>query len=191
MIKGQQYLSDEELLSNYYKSSDNYWLGMLLQRYSLLMLGVCMKYLNNEDEAKDAVQEVMMHTLTELKRHKVSYFKSWIFSVTKNHCLLNIRRNKNRNPMEEIDEEKIESLQEDSIENKLNIEKSFQQLEESMDELTSEQKKTIELFYYQNKSYKEIEIITGYSSKQVKSYIQNGKRNLKLSIDKKQLKENG
>ena len=55
----------------------------------------------------------------------------------------------------------------------------------SLEELNPEQKQCLILFYLEKKSYQEISENTGFSLMQVKSYIQNGKRNLKILLDKK------
>ena len=81
-----QHITDNELLIYYYTEKDNKWVGILLQRYTLLLLGTCMKYLKNEEEAKDAVQQIFLKAITELSKYKVEYFKSWIYMVAKNHC---------------------------------------------------------------------------------------------------------
>ena len=182
------YLSDEELLQRFYKDSDNHWLGMLLQRYTLLMLGVCMKYLNNEADAKDAVQEILVRVLTDIKKHRVTYFKSWIYRLTVNHCLVKIRKNKHTTDIKEVDE--AAALAEDIKEKEHIAEKEIRLnlLDESMKELNEDQRRCVELFYLENKSYKEIENITGFNAMQVKSFIQNGKRNPKLLLEKKQSK---
>lgn len=146
-----------------------------------------MKYLQNEAEAKDSVQEIVLQVLSNLKRHKISYFKSWLFSVTRNHCLVKLRKNKNFLFTEDLPE----LASEENAQLILEKENMLLDLENSLEELAEEQRRCICLFYFENKSYKEIETITGYASKKVKSYIQNGKRNLKLSLDKKQLKQNG
>lgn len=150
------------------------------------MLGVCMKYLKDEDNAKDAVQEILVRVLTEVNKHKVSYFKSWIYRVTVNHCLVKIRNHKQNVPI--IETEVEHTLPDNHSETQQKIEKEtlLNKLDESMTELNEEQRKCIELFYLQNKSYREIEAITGFNSLQVKSFIQNGKRNLKLLLEKKQ-----
>ena len=85
------HISDNELLQRFYADHDNEWLGILLQRYTMLLLGVCMKYLKNEEEAKDAVQQVFLKAINELHKYKVEYFKSWIYMVAKNHCLMKLR----------------------------------------------------------------------------------------------------
>ena len=84
-------MSDQELLEQFYTDHDNEWLGGLLQRYTLLLLGVCMKYLKNEEEAKDCVQQIFLKVIQELHKYRVEYFKSWIYMVAKNHCLMKLR----------------------------------------------------------------------------------------------------
>ncbi|HQR02228.1 MAG TPA: sigma-70 family RNA polymerase sigma factor, partial [Ferruginibacter sp.] len=79
---------DAELLQQFYSDGNNEWLGILLERYTMLLLGVCMKYLKNEEEAKDAVQQVFLKAIHELHKYKVEYFKSWIYMIAKNHCLM-------------------------------------------------------------------------------------------------------
>jgi RNA polymerase sigma factor (sigma-70 family) len=85
------HIDDNELLQRFYADHDNEWLGVLLQRYTMLLLGVCMKYLKNEEDAKDSVQQVFLKAINELHKYKVDYFKSWIYMVAKNHCLMKLR----------------------------------------------------------------------------------------------------
>ncbi len=85
------HISDAEILQRFYNDHDNEWLGILLQRYTLLLYGVCMKYLKNEEEARDSVQQVFLKAINELHKYKVDYFKSWIYMVAKNHCLMQLR----------------------------------------------------------------------------------------------------
>ena len=94
------HISDQQLLNSFYSSRDNHWLGILLQRYTLLLLGVCMKYLKNEEEAKDCVQQVFLKAITELHKYRVEYFKSWLYMVAKNHCLMKFRDRTARTPVE-------------------------------------------------------------------------------------------
>src|SRR3954453_2659033 len=94
------HISDKEILENFYTSNNNQWLGMLLQRYTLLLLGVCMKYLKNEEEAKDAVQQIFLKVITELKKYKVEYFKSWLYMVARNYCLMQLRDKPEKNTKE-------------------------------------------------------------------------------------------
>lgn len=84
-------ISDTEILQRYYNENDNEWLGILLQRYTMLLLGVCMKYLKNEEDAKDSVQQVFLKVINDLPKYKVEYFKSWLYMVAKNHCLMRLR----------------------------------------------------------------------------------------------------
>lgn len=177
-----KHTDDLQLLQYFYNDKNNEWLGILLQRYTLLLLGVCMKYLKNEEEAKDAVQQVFLKVITELHKYKVDYFKSWIYMVAKNHCLMKLR-DKGKIPVE-INEE-IHGTSEDMEEIKKQLEKDqlFTSMETALQLLNREQQQCITLFYLDKKSYQEITASTGYTMLQVKSFIQNGKRNLKLMLE--------
>ena len=171
------------MLEHFYESRDNKWLGILLQRYTLLLFGICMKYLKNEEEAKDCVQQVFLKAITELQKYKVEYFKSWIYTVARNHCLMRLRHLGKKTI--EIDEKIIEAKEEIKISTHLEKETLLQAMSESLNELSKEQKDCVTLFYLEKKSYHEVSDSTGFTIMQVKSYIQNGKRNLKLLLDKK------
>lgn len=175
------HITDQELLDRFYTDGNNEWLGVLLQRYTLLLLGVCMKYLKNEEEAKDCVQQIFLKSITELAKYRVSYFKSWLYMVAKNHCLMRLR-DKHVN----VDIEKVHvTAEETQKQEHLAKDKVLSVMEDCLQYLSEEQKTCVTLFYLQKKSYNEIAGITGYNSLQVKSYIQNGKRNLKNLVEKK------
>ena len=184
-----QHITDQQLLEQFYTDQNNEWLGILLQRYTLLLLGVCMKYLKNEDQAKDSVQQIFLKVILELQKYKVEYFKSWLYMVTKNHCLMILRQRKgkitaeindrlNATPGEEIDRQTMEQN-----------DHTLRLMEVSLKELNPEQQQCVTLFYLEKKSYQAVSDETGFSMLQVKSYIQNGKRNLKLLIEKKMNEE--
>ncbi len=185
-------ITDQELLEKFHADHDNEWLGILLQRYTLLLLGVCMKYLKNEDDAKDSVQQIFLKVMQELQKYKVEYFKSWIYMVAKNHCLMKLRDKQGKTPAE-INEKLFAAPEEETDRQALlQNDQALDLMEEALKELNPEQKQCVTLFYLQKKSYQEINEITGYSMLQVKSYIQNGKRNLKILIEKKMKeKQNG
>ncbi len=178
------HISDADLLRLYHQEKNSEWMGVLLQRYTLLLFGVCMKYLKSEEEAKDAVQQIFLKVLTECERHKIEYFKSWLYTVAKNYCLMQLRARQgkktgaltdNTTPLHE-DLKKFDVLEHES---------QYVFLEQAVQELTPEQQDCIILFYLQKMSYQQVSAKTGYSLLQVKSYIQNGKRNLKTAIEKK------
>ena len=179
------HITDQQLLEKFYADHDNEWLGHLLQRYTLLLLGVCMKYLKNEADAKDCVQQIFMKAITELQKYKVEYFKSWIYMVAKNHCLMQLRKKQGK-IVTELKEQFLSVADEETEKSVLEQnELTFDLLKESMKELNPGQEQCISLFYLQKKSYQEISETTGFTLLQVKSYIQNGKRNLKTMIEKK------
>jgi RNA polymerase sigma factor (sigma-70 family) len=189
-VKNDPYkdITDQQLLEQFYADHNNEWLGILLQRYTLLLLGVSMKYLKNEEEAKDSVQQIFLKVIQELQKYKVEYFKSWLYMVAKNHCLMKLREKQGKITAE-INDRLAAKPEEET--DKLMLEHNDQVLElmeTSLQELNPEQQQCVTLFYLEKKSYQEISETTGYSLLQVKSYIQNGKRNLKILIEKK-LKE--
>ena len=182
--KLNKHISDLELLEKFYADRDNQWLGILLERYTLLLLGVCMKYLKNEELARDSVQQIFLKAITELQKYRVEYFKSWIYMVAKNHCLMQLRDKPGKNTTEvkesipaETDETDKESL--------LLNEKTYEYMGEALKELNADQQLCVTLFYMEKKSYHQITEQTGYSMMQVKSHIQNGKRNMRILIEKK------
>jgi len=175
-------LTDKELLQLFYADHNNQWLGFLLERYTLLLYGVSMKYLRNPEEAKDAVQQIFLKTITELHKYEVTYFSSWLYMIARNYCLMKLRDKKS--PVKTV-ESVASFLPAEEEPDFLNREELLLQLETAMKELNPEQKMCISLFYLQKKSYQEIAAETGFSLLQVKSYIQNGKRNLRLFIERK------
>lgn len=179
------HIADQELLARYNADHNSEWLGILLQRYTLLLLGVCMKYLKNEEEAKDSVQQIFLKVIQELQKYKVDYFKSWLYMVAKNHCLMKLRDKQNKIPAELT--EKLMAAPEETTDRQVFVQNdlTLELMETSLKELNPEQLQCVTLFYFEKKSYQEITEITGFSMLQVKSYIQNGKRNLKLLIEKK------
>ncbi|HEY1115050.1 MAG TPA: sigma-70 family RNA polymerase sigma factor [Chitinophagaceae bacterium] len=177
------HITDAELLENYYASHDQQWIGVLLERYTLLLFGVCMKYMKDEHEAQDCVQQIFLKVLTEVGRYRIDYFKSWLYMVAKNHCLMRLRSTNGR-VLREITDDALTDTDSDKTE-LLENERTYDLLEEAMEELSIEQRQCVTLFYLQKKSYSEISEQTGYSPMQVKSYIQNGKRNLKLTLERK------
>lgn len=179
------HITELELLERFYQDRDNHWLGILLQRYTLLLFGVSMKYLKNEEEAKDAVQQIFLKAITELNKYKVEYFKSWLYMVAKNYCLMRLRDQQGKKPAE-MKESMIAIAEEDGLLQKhLEKDRTLDLMEQSLDELNTEQRDCIKLFYLEKRSYQEIADHTGFSLMQVKSYIQNGKRNLKILLEKK------
>ena len=199
--------SDSELVNKFREIRDNAIIGELFQRYTHLVFGVCMKYLKDEDEAKDGVMQIFEKLLTDLHKHNVENFKAWLYMVAKNHCLMYFRSKKQHvelpgNLTGDISDDNSEDgvmspsrggegggdmdFASNLHHNGEDKEKQLTLMELSIKELKEQQKICIELFYLQEKSYEEVAKSTGYSMKEVKSYIQNGKRNLKIIMEKRQ-----
>ena len=176
-LKNYSHIGDKELLDRFYVDHDNKWLGILLPRYTLLLFGVCMKYLKNETDAEDALQQVFLKVISELPKYKVDYFKSWVYMIAKNHCLMKLRNNgKNI----EINE-RVMATPDDSLDKEIVLEKDrdLDAMQRALQQLNEEQRKCVVLFYLEKKSYAEVAEQTDFTMLQIKSHIQNGRRNLK------------
>ena len=173
-------MTDQELLQRYRKTTKPEYLGTLYKRYVHLVYGLCLKYLSNREDAQDAVMDIYERISHILLRDDIQYFKSWLYSVAKNHCLVLLRRHKE---MVSIDENFMEI---DTYEHHSNDQID---LEECIERLKEEQKKCVKLFFLQKKRYTDISQATAYSLNEVKSHIQNGKRNLKMCLEEKNVEE--
>ncbi|RLD74459.1 MAG: hypothetical protein DRJ10_16825 [Bacteroidetes bacterium] len=179
--------NDTLLIQKYNENEDKSLVGELFKRYTDFVFLISMKYLKNEDRSKDAVMQIFEKLFTDLLKHKVENFKPWLHMVVRNHCLGLLRKDQSLKKNEityktELDFMEIEDDEHLISENK--HEKNITNLGNALKQLKTEQKECVELFYIQEKSYNEITDLTGYPIKKVKSYIQNGKRNLKLILEK-------
>jgi len=182
--------SDEELIQNYKTTRGQNYLGELFERYTHLVFGVCLKHLKDVEESKDAVMQIFEILPPKLIEFEISSFKSWLYMVGKNHCLMMLRKKKAQQKHHlEIYENSKDKFMESATffhpnENSVKEER-ISLLKKGIDKLKDEQKNCIELLYLQQKSYREVADITGYDIKKVKSHIQNGKRNLRIFIENK------
>jgi RNA polymerase sigma factor (sigma-70 family) len=157
-------------------------LGELFSRYQSLVYGVCLKYLKDRDEAKDAVMQLFEKLIQTLRTHEVENFKSWLYVTSRNHCLMQIRARKGKFTQEfspEVMENQLLLHPEDEPE----LEGNLTKLEKCIETLANEQKECVQLFYLKEKCYKDIVQDTGFEMNKVKSFIQNGKRNLKICME--------
>lgn len=181
-------IPDNELIALYKESLDKEIIGELFKRYTQFIFLVSIKYLKNEDDANDAAMQIFEKLFDDLLNHDVANLKSWLYMVTRNQCLMNLRKQQSdlkRNQDYKKDNENF-------MENDFNLHLKENEVKEvhanavqnAVNQLNKEQKKCVNLFYFEDKSYSEIARISGYSEKKVKSYIQNGKRNLKNILTK-------
>ena len=183
---------DGVLLDRYRSSGDLEILGELYKRYMHLVFGLCLKYLQNREDAGDAVMQVFEKLIIEVPKHGIQNFKSWLYVLAKNYCLMQIRSDKSQS----MHMDKWIKEQENYMEFHPDLhpideagKDGYPGLKECIEELKQEQKTCIELFYYQNKSYREIAKTLEMEEKKVKSYLQNAKRNLKICLEEKNVGE--
>ena len=175
--------SDEELVVLYKRSGDLNCLAQLYQQYMDLVYGVCLKYLKDDEDAKDSTLIIYEELVTKLKKHEVANFKSWLYQLAKNHCLMKLRSEKKWSKVN-IDVSLVQNEENVHLNGELEKEENFKQLSFCLEQLGSEQRTVLELFYMQGKCYKEIVEQTGIEWNKVRSFIQNGRRNLKICMDK-------
>jgi RNA polymerase sigma factor (sigma-70 family) len=172
---------DEVQLNNYRQSGDVAVLGKLFEQYVSLIYGVCLKYLKDEEDAKDAVMGIFEELIIKVKQHEVKQFRSWVYVLSRNYCLMKLRARKR---VEDVSLDDVMEFTPFLHPEESNREEAMKALERCMEKLNPAQKQSIDLFYLKEKCYKEIAGITGFTLNDVKSYIQNGKRNLKICLER-------
>lgn len=184
-IKGKDdtTLTDAELVELYRTHGDLAVLSSLYQRYMDLIYGVCLKYLKDAETAKDAVINIYEELIPKLKQHEVNNFKSWLYTLSRNHCLMQLRKEKGHQTVEMTESfmQNGEMMHPDAVQEK---EDQLNSMEKCLEQLPEEQKTCVTLFYLQGKCYNDITEETGIEWNKVRSYIQNGRRNLKLCIER-------
>lgn len=179
-------LTDKELVALYKESGDMAVLGELYQRYMELVYGVCLKYFKETETAKDGVIQIFEELVTKLRKHEVDNFKGWLHQVAKNHCLMQLRTPRNLKTVE-FKTELVQNEENVHLNGVLEKEENFEKLEYCLSTLTPEQQEAIRLFYLEGKCYNEIVEITGQEWNQVRSFIQNGRRNLKICMERDEI----
>ncbi len=176
-------MTDLELLDRYKSEAELSVLGELFSRHQSLIYGVCLKYLKDRDEAKDAVMQLFEKLVDTLRIHDVDNFKSWLYVTTRNHCLMHLRAQKGK-----LKQQFSPELMENQLllhpEEEPDLEGNLSKLEKCIETLVNEQKKCVKLFYLEERCYKDIAEFTGFDMNKVKSFIQNGKRNLKICMER-------
>jgi len=176
-------ISDQELIAAYKNSNNQQYISTLYQRYLDLVFGVCLKYFRDPERSKDAVMDIYVELSAKLKQHEIENFKGWLHVMTRNHCLMQLRTPRNLKTTEfNADFMQIEESW--HLNGELEKEEQFNQLKQCLDNLASEQKLAVSLFYLEQKSYQQIAETTGLEWNKVRSYIQNGRRNLKICMEK-------
>jgi RNA polymerase sigma factor (sigma-70 family) len=179
-------MNDEDLIVRYRKTGNAAVLGTIFNRYARLVYGLCLKYMKKPANAEDETMAIFEKLITDLQKHNIVCFKAWLYTYAKNHCLMELRKIKPK--MVEFSNEFHQQMidpdpfikQEQETEN----ERTHSTLRFIFSFLNTEQQICLSEFYNNNKSYKDVSLQTGLSLKQVKSHIQNGKRNLRIRFEK-------
>jgi RNA polymerase sigma factor (sigma-70 family) len=172
---------DAELLQRYRENGDLSVLGKLYEKFMPLVYGVCLKYLKDEDASKDAVMSIFEELIIKARKHEINHFRSWLYALARNYCLMVLRSGKK---METVNLDDFMEFTPILHPDDNNRESAITALEQCLQKLTAPQRQSVDLFYLQEKCYKEVAEVTGFTLNEVKSFIQNGKRNLKICLEK-------
>lgn len=179
--KNKSELSDLDLIKDYKQRGNQETISCLYSRYITLVYGLCIKYLKDETSSKDAVMEIFAILTNKLKTHDIDNFKSWLYTVSKNHCLGILRKRKTtltkQNQADLMYSSEVFHL--DTIDK----EDQISQLHKCMERLPEKQHKCVQMFYFEKKTYQEIVEVLELEWKHVRSFIQNGRRNLKNCME--------
>ena len=177
-------MPDEKLLEAYRSKRDNEIINQLFDRYIHLVYAACLKYLKDDEKSRDAAMEIFESLGEKILKHEIRNFKSWLYMVTRNYCLMELRHRRENVPLQNVEFYLHQNMENESELHLTQNETAFEEvLITLLEKLKLGQRKCLEMMYFQNKSYKEIALTTGFTEQQVKSYIQNGKRNLKIMIE--------
>ena len=176
-------LTDADLVVLYKESGDLAVLGELYQRHMDLIYGVCLKYLKDPEQSKDSVMAIFEELTLKLRKHEVAHFRAWLHQVARNHCLMYLRSPRNKNSLP-LPEELMHSVENEHLNAVMEKEQHLQDMTKCLEQLNPEQKQVVESFYLQERSYQEIAEQTGLDWNRVRSLIQNGRRNLRICMDK-------
>lgn len=179
--------SDHNLVQQYKAGGSINILGELYQRYMELVYGVCLKYMKEPEDAKDAVINIFEELIPKLKKYEVDNFKGWLYQLAKNHCLMTLRARKGFSV--NIDIDVVHLPENNHLEEVREKELRLNTMEYCIEQLPGDQKEAIELFYLKEKCYKEISTLTNTEINKVRSFIQNGRRNLKICMENQALQK--
>jgi len=186
LFKKKEYSSDEELLRHYKQSGNKDLFADLFKKHVSVVYGTCLFYLQDKDEAQDATMQLFEKLMLDINNREIDNFKGWLSFVVRNHCISIIRKNKSQSKniksyyefeyedANYVTEEKINSVSDDVM---------LENMKQCLPKLKENQRLCVELFYLNDKSYQDIANQTGFTLNEIKSYIQNGKRNLKLLLE--------
>lgn len=175
---------DEQLLVMFRSSGDNSYIGELYGRYIDLVYGVCLKYLKSADNASDAVMDIFEELVTKAAKFQIDNFRGWLYIVAKNHCLQKLRRGKHE-VLLDVSDKIMEYAPLVHLLSERTDGAVLKSLDECIEKLPEKQNECIRKFFYDNKSYADIAAETLYPLQSIKSFLQNGKRNLKICMEGK------
>ncbi len=174
--------TDEQLLAAYLKSGDQRHLGILYERYMPMVYGVCLKIFKDVGKSEDAVMAIFEELTRKVREHQIESFRGWLYVLARNHCLMEWRK-KQRRPTDHLAPEEMARFDNPETDPEFELPTDRPALEKCLEKLNDQQKTCVSMFYYDDFSYKEISEKLSLDLGMVRSFIQNGKRNLKICLE--------
>lgn len=186
LIRKYSAWSDDELVKSYQKSGDVARIAVLFDRYADVISLICLNYLKNKQDAEDSFMDLFEQVCQDLKKTEVTHFSAWMNAVVRHHCL-KVKRQREKWTTTGVEEHAEDTWKEEFSFHEENAPNSSRAIENAMLTLKPDQAKCIHLFYTEQKSYKEISEMLDLDMNTVKSHIQNGKRKLKIELEKQNI----
>ncbi len=173
-------LIDEKELIQKSIDGDAMAFEQLVQRYDRRVLSMALKYLNNEDDAKDVYQEVFIRVYKSLKNFKhQSEFSTWLYRITANACFTYQTKTQKR---KQVPLEPSENEEENLLYNKADTgtpgpDKVYQnnelskEIEKALNKLSPKQKMIFTLKHYEGQKIREISDMLNIKEGTIKKYL--------------------
>lgn len=169
--------SETELVTELLARRDGRIFEELYRRSRRKIFGVCFNLLGEAAAAEDACHDAYIRAWEKLDSLRGSDFTAWVRRIAANRCYDELRR---RRP-DELDENHPEPATDHRIDRSVIARQELDRAIDVIASLEEHQRRVFLLRHIDHHSYEEISEATGFDAKQVKSYLQNARRNFHLA----------
>lgn len=184
----------EQLLLERSKAGDVAAFEMLIEAYQKKIFNLAYRIVGNYDDAADLTQEALIRIFKSISGFKEqSSFSTWVYRITTNVCLDDIRKKKNKKVISLDEEIRVEDgemkrqiMSDDPLPDEIAEKEETRRLvNDAINMLPEEQRMMITLRDIQGLTYDEISEVLDCPSGTVKSRINRARQALKNALLKK------